>query len=336
MDMRKAEFWVKEGGKVRCRLCPRECAIPEGKNGFCSVRKNVKGNLVSLVYGKPCSISVDPIEKKPLFHFAPGTACLSLATVGCNLDCSFCQNHEISHPRGIFGNDMGPEEVVEMARRYDVPGIAYTYTEPTIFFEYAYDIMRLARKAGLYNVWVSNGYINPGPARKAAKYMDAINVDLKGNMNFYNKLCGITDELPIRKALKVYKKSGVWIEATNLVIPGHNDRPENFRELSEWVKRNLGPGTPLHFSRFYPMFRMRDAEPTPLDTLERAADIAREAGMEYVYIGNFPGHERESTYCPKCGEKTAERSGHGASSFSTVCQKCGNEIPVAGEKWIAK
>ncbi len=334
--MKEAGFWKKESGKVRCLLCPRECLIGKGETGFCSARKNIDGKLFSIVYGRPCSVNVDPIEKKPLFHFAPGTSCLSIATVGCNLDCSFCQNYEISHPKSVFGNEYSPEDIIELARRYAVPGIAYTYTEPTIFFEYAYDIMRLARKEGLYNVWVSNGYINPEPAKRVSRFLDAINVDMKGDVRFYQKLCGIPDEIPVQEALKVYKENGVWVEVTNLVIPGYNDKPEQFRSLAEWVRDNLGPETPLHFSRFYPMFRLRNTEPTPLRTLERAAEIASEAGMNYVYIGNFPGHEKENTYCPRCGEKTAERTSYQVFSFSTVCQKCGNRIPVAGEKWINK
>ena len=334
--MKEADFWKRDGNSVRCVLCPRQCLIPSGGKGFCSARQNIGGKLFSAVYGKACTVNVDPIEKKPFFHFAPGTACLSIATVGCNLDCSFCQNSDISHPREVTGQDFTPEDIVSLAKRYDVPGIAYTYTEPTIFFEYAYDIMKLGRKEGLYNVWVSNGYISSEAAKKAAKYMDAINVDMKGDMEFYRELCRIPDESPIREALKIYSKSGVFIEITNLLIPGHNDKEGQVRSLVEWIKGNLGEQTPLHFSRFHPMFRLRNIEPTPVRSLEAAAGIAREMGMEYVYVGNLYGHEMESTYCPGCGGKTAERLGNQVSSFQTVCQKCGREILTAGEKWIRR
>jgi pyruvate formate lyase activating enzyme len=285
--MKEAMFYEKKGGKrVRCRLCPRQCLIAEGKTGFCGVRKNVDGVLRSLVYGNPCAVHVDPIEKKPLYHFRPGTLCLSIGTVGCNLDCSFCQNFDISHPKGISGENLPPEKAVELCRKRGLPGIAYTYNEPTIWTEYALDTMKLARKAGLYNVWVSNGYINPEPAREVSKYLDAINVDLKGDVRFYNKLCGIPDEEPIREALLVYKKAGVHIEVTNLVIPGFNDRPEQIEALVSWIAGNLGKGTPLHFSRFFPHFRMKDAAVTPLETLKKAEGIARKHGIRHVHLGN--------------------------------------------------
>jgi pyruvate formate lyase activating enzyme len=336
--MKEAEFWRTENGKVRCSLCPRRCLIARGRTGFCSARRNVGGKLFSAVYGKPCAVNVDPIEKKPLNHFAPGTACLSLATVGCNLDCAFCQNSEISHPSHPQGEaaveDLLPEDVVGLAQRLGVPGIAYTYTEPAVFFEYALDTMKLARRRGLFNVWVSNGYISHEPARKAAKLMDAINVDLKGDAAFYRDVCGVPDESPIREALRIYRKAGVWIEVTNLLIPGRNDGKAQVKALAEWVRDNLGKGTPLHFSRFHPMFRMKDVPATPLKSLETAWSIATKAGMEYVYIGNWPGHPRENTYCPRCGALVAERSGHGTGWFTAACQKCGAPIPLAGEKWI--
>lgn len=332
--MKEAMFYRgMVGKKVKCVLCPRNCVVSDGKRGFCGVRENRKGKLYSLVFGRACSMAVDPIEKKPLFHFAPGTSCLSIATVGCNLDCAFCQNWSISKVREISGESVPPEKVVEMAEAYGVPGIAYTYTEPTIFYEYAYDTMKLARKAGLYNVWVSNGYTNPEPARKAAKYLDAINVDLKGGMKFYQKLCGIPDEKPIRKALLVYKKQGVWIEVTNLVIPGHNDSRKNIAGVIDWVKKNLGVETPIHFSRFYPQHRMSETPPTDVKTLETAAKLAEGAGMRYVYIGNVPGHGKESTRCHKCGSVVINRSGFIIDSASEKCKKCGEKVIIKGRKW---
>jgi pyruvate formate lyase activating enzyme len=325
--MKEALFYEKLANKkVHCHLCPRNCIILDGKTGFCRVRQNRNGILYSLVYDKLCSMNIDPIEKKPLFHFYPGSLCLSVSTVGCNLNCSFCQNWEISHPDQIFGDDISPERIVETAKENNVPGIAYTYTEPTIFFELAYDTMKLARKEGLYNVWVSNGYINPEPAKKAAKYMDAINVDLKGDVKFYQKLCSVPNEEPMKKALKIYKEEGVWIEITNLIIPGFNDKQEQIKKLVSWVKNNLGTDTPLHFSRFYPQYKMLDVKPTPVETLEKAVDIAKKAGMHYAYLGNVLDNRWESTYCWKCGDVLIKRSGYDILSFKGKCKKCNIKI----------
>ena len=331
--MHEAMFWEKSEESVKCQLCPWNCTITEGHRGQCGVRENRDGKLYSLVYGKPISASVDPIEKKPLFHFAPGTECLSLATVGCNLHCSFCQNWEISQPGDIFGYAMEPEEIVAAAKEKSVPGIAYTYTEPTIFFEYALDTMKLARKEGLYNVWVSNGYTNPAPAAEAAKYMDAINVDMKGDVRFYKELCGVPDEGPVKEALMVYRKAGVWIEITNLVIPGFNDGKEQVGKLASWVKENLGD-IPLLFSRFHPQYKLSENKPTPAATLEMASETAREAGLRWVYIGNLPG-KGESTLCPECGAVLVERKGFGTTTFKSKCDKCGIEVPIAGKEYLS-
>ena len=333
--MKEALFYTKmAAGKVRCVLCPRFCIIQDGKTGACGARKNQSGTLYSAVYGKLCSLHIDPIEKKPLFHFAPGTECLSIATMGCNLMCSFCQNWEVSHPeRFQEGEEMSPGKVVELAKSYKVPGIAYTYTEPTVFFEYALDVMRLAREAGLYNIWVSNGYTNPEPARKAAKYMDAVNVDLKGDGLFYKKLCGIPDEGPIREALKIYRKAGVWIETTTLLIPGYNDSEKTITGIVKWVKDNLGEETPMHFSRFYPQYKLTDVQPTPVKTIEDAVKTAESLGMHYVYAGNVYAHDRESTHCPKCGRKVIDRAGYHVSNIRKICKGCGTGIKLAGEKW---
>jgi len=337
--MKEALFYEKlDNGKVRCHLCPHNCNISDGKTGICGVRKNQKGKLYSLVYGRLCSMNIDPIEKKPLFHFAPGTNCLSICTVGCNLNCKFCQNSEISHPAGgnIFGEEISPEKVVEIARKKGLPGIAYTYTEPTIAWEFYYEVMKLARQAGLYNVWVSNGYINPEPAKKIAKFMDAINVDLKGDITFYKKLCGVPNEEPMHQALKIYKKAGVCIEITNLIIPGFNDKPGQVESLVKWVEENLGRETPLHFSRFHPSYKMTNTEPTPIKTLEKAAEIARQNGLRYVYIGNVPSQGWEDTRCPKCGTLIIKRSGLSLSGFKAICDKCKLEVPIAGRKWMGR
>ncbi len=285
--MKEADFYKKlDKKKVQCVLCPRKCVISEEKTGFCGVRKNLGGTLRSLVYGKPCAVNIDPIEKKPLYHFRPGTVCLSLGTVGCNLDCSFCQNWDISHPKTIFGESLPPERVIEFCKQHNLPGIAYTYNEPTIWIEFALDTMKLAKKEGLYNVWVSNGYTNPEPVKELSKYLDAINVDLKGDVKFYKRLCGIPDEEPVKKALLIYKKAGVHIEVTNLLIPGFNDKPEQMERLVLWVAENLGKGTPLHFSRFFPHFRMKETPITPMETLKKAEEIAKKHGIKHVHLGN--------------------------------------------------
>lgn len=333
--MKKAVFWERKGKEnVQCHLCPRNCVIAEDKTGYCGVRKNVKGTLYSLVYGKPCSINIDPIEKKPIFMFAPGTQCLSVATVGCNMGCQFCQNWEISHPEAVFGRELSPEGVVKLAKDRGLPGIAYTYTEPTVAWEYWFDCMKLARKEKLYNVWVSNGYTGLEAVRKMGRYLDAINVDVKGGRKFYQKLCGVADPKPIFDALIEYKKQKVWIEVTNLVVPGWNDKEEQVREIAEWVEKNLGPETPLHLSAFHPDYKLTSIQATPPGTLEKAAEAAEKAGLKYVYVGNVFGHRKESTYCPRCGELIIQRSGFGIVSLKEKCPKCGEEIPIAGKVWM--
>ena len=333
--MKEALFYEKSGeGKVDCTLCGQRCKnISEGRTGFCRVRKNISGKLYSLVYGKAASASVDPIEKKPLFHFAPGSECLSVATVGCNFRCMHCQNAGISQDYGkIEGEDLAPERIVEMAKENGVSGIAYTYTEPTIFYEYALDTMKLARKAGLYNVWVSNGYTSPPAIKHMAKYLDAVNVDIKGNDAFYRKICMAPGIRPVHEALKAYRENDVWVEVTNLVIPGYNDNEKEIASMVKWVAKNLGKDTPLHFSAFFPQHRMEDASPTPPETLDKCYEKAKKSGMDYVYTGNVSsGHE--STLCPKCGETVIERKGHSVSSFREKCASCDTKITIEGRKW---
>lgn len=336
--MKEAMFYNKLNGKVQCILCPRKCKIDSGNKGACSVRENQNGKLISLVYGKAASVASDPIEKKPLFHFAPGTDCLSFSTVGCNLNCSFCQNWEISHPDKIFGEDISPQEIVNLTLKNNLPGIAYTYTEPTVFYEYAIDTMKIAKKHGLYNVWVSNGYTNIEPVKMISKYLDAINVDLKGDIKFYQKLCSVPNEEPMKQALLEYKKNNVWIEITNLIIPGYNDKPEQISKLVKWIKENLGINTPLHFSRFYPNYKLTDVRPTAVEILEKAVEIAKNQGMKYVYLGNVPSHECENTFCPKCNEVVIKRTGLATSKMNfdkdLKCVKCGEKIMIRGEKWV--
>lgn len=328
--MHEAMFYKKAGG-IMCRLCPRCCKLGEGQTGLCLARKNISGKLIALTYGKPCSIALDPVEKKPLFHFAPGSQTLSVATVGCNLKCAFCQNFEISQPESVFGKDVSPEELAGMINGY--PGFSWTYTEPTVFFEYFYDTAKLTR--GVYHVWVSNGYTSPGAIRKAAKFVDAVNIDYKGDAPFYNKLCLAKLE-HVQESLLLYKKLRTWIEITNLIIPGQNDRPEQIKEMVSWIADNLGQ-VPLHFSRFFPMHKLHAPE-TPLKTLEKAAEIA-EKQLDHVYIGNVRS-EKENTYCHNCKTLLIERHGFGVSKFflkkkgrSYRCLQCNAKIPLAGMKW---
>ncbi|MCX6818219.1 MAG: AmmeMemoRadiSam system radical SAM enzyme [Candidatus Aenigmarchaeota archaeon] len=336
-DRKEALFYKKLAGKnklVKCELCPRLCVIVNGKTGFCRVRMNSDGVLRSLVYGLPVTIAMDPVEKKPLFHFAPGSRCLSLATVGCNLCCKFCQNASISQEYGaINGEQMEPREVVALAKSEGADGIAYTYTEPTVFYEYALDIMKLAKKAGLYNVWVSNGYTNPLPIKKMARYLDAVNVDLKGNDEFYKKVCGGIGIAPVFEALKAYKKNGVWVEVTNLIIPGYNDSDKAIANLVEWIGKNLGTIVPLHFSAFYPQYKLTNAPATPAATLERAVAIARKKGMKWVYAGNVYGNRHESTWCWKCDTLVIKRAGFDVLSLDFKCPKCGERVELKGMKW---
>jgi len=316
---------------VQCELCPKGCIIAPGQSGECRVRVNIDGVLRSVVYGYPCSASIDPVEKKPLFHFLPGTGILSVATVGCNLHCKNCQNWEISqaNPEESRAFSCPPEKAVALARQYHCPSIAYTYTEPIIYYEYTYDTSKRARAAGVRNVLVTAGYVNEGPWRRLLEVVDAANIDLKSMSDaFYRDICSATLQ-PVQNALVVAKSMGVHVEVTNLVIPTLNDRPEEIRALSQWVKTNLGKETPLHFSGFTPMYKMRHLPPTSLQTLEAARDIAVGEGLEYVYIGNRRTEKGEDTYCPQCRKLLIERVGYTIVQNRLAkgcCPDCGTEI----------
>ncbi|WP_168371277.1 AmmeMemoRadiSam system radical SAM enzyme [Pyrodictium occultum] len=340
--VREAELWVPlrdRPGYVRCDLCARRCIIAPGKYGVCGVRKNVGGRLYTLVYGLLTAMNIDPIEKKPMFHFEPGSQVLSISTVGCNFYCQFCQNWEISQSRlerGLYGRYVEPEKVVEKALEYGADGIAYTYNEPIIFFEYMRDVAKIAKKHGLFNMMVTNGYATPEAIRALAPYMDAATVDFKGggNPEFYRRFMAVPDPSPIYTALLEMKKAGWFIEVTNLVVPKYGDRVEDIRRLARWIVENLGPETPFHLLRFHPDFRMRDVPPTPVETLERLANAAKEEGLQYVYIGNVWGHPLESTYCPRCGYKVIERRGFAILAWRLTrdnrCPKCGYRINIRG------
>ncbi len=325
-------FVPLEGGNIRCELCPHQCRVSKGKRGLCRVRENRDGNYYSLVYGNPCAIHPDPIEKKPFFHILPGTISFSLATAGCNFQCKFCQNWELSQasPEDVFNHDVPPEMIVKKAKDIGAHSIAYTYVEPTVFYEYMSDIAQLSKKAGLLNLTHSNGFINPAPLRTLCKVLDAANIDLKGfTESFYRELC--SGELnPVLRTLKILKEEKVHLEITNLMIPTKNDDIHLIREMCLWIRKELGAETPIHFSRFYPLYKLRTLPPTPVSTLEKAREVALSAGLEYVYIGNIPGHEAENTFCPKCKKRIIQRTGYMVGEVNLKagkCKFCGKPIP---------
>ena len=318
---------------VKCQLCPKECVISEGQRGDCRVRENRGGKLYTMVYGNACSVNVDPIEKKPFYHFLPGSLAFSVATAGCNLHCLYCQNWAISQvpPEETDNVDLPPQAVVDYAQRYGSRSIAYTYSEPTIFYEYMLDTARLARQQGLRNVAISAGYINHKPLRQLCQVVDALKIDLKGyNPAFYKQVCD--GELqPVLDAITTIRALGVHLEIVNLVVPTLNDDEEELRALSRWVVRELGPDVPLHFSRFHPQYKLTHLPPTPVETLERARQAALEAGVKYAYVGNVPGHAANHTTCPRCGEIVIGRLGFAVQAYHIVdgaCQFCGE--PIAG------
>jgi len=318
---------------VQCELCPKLCVIQPGQSGECRVRINIDGVLRTVVYGYLCSCYPDPIEKKPLFHFLPGSRILSVATVGCNLHCKNCQNWEISQANPedetVPASFCPPERLVALSKEYRCPSLAYTYTDPIVYYEYTYDTAKLAKEAGIRNVLVTAGYINEPPWKKLLEYVDAANIDLKGiTEDFYREVCSATLK-PVQTALILTRAAGVHLEVTNLVIPTLNDKPEEIRELSRWMKANLGADTPLHFSGFYPRYKMLNLPPTSLETLEMARQIGLSEGIHYVYIGNLASKEGQNTYCPGCKKLLIERSGYTILQNRLkdgLCPDCGKEI----------
>jgi len=304
------------------------------------VRKNIDGKLYTLVYGLLTAANVDPIEKKPLYHFYPGSRVLSIATVGCNFFCKFCQNWEISQSRlekGLYGVYRTPEEVVEAALATQSDGISYTYNEPTIFFEFMYDTAKLAKKHGLFNTMVTNGYATPEAIDMLGNLMDAATVDFKGggNKEFYRKFIGVPDPEPIFETILAMRDKGWFLEITNLVVPEVGDKEEDVRRLARWIVENLGEETPFHLLRFYPHYKMKDYPPTPVETLEKLAKISMEEGLVHVYIGNVVPHELEHTYCPKCGYLVIKRYGFYIVEWRLTednrCPRCGYKLNIRGE-----
>ncbi len=330
----KLSPWFTElgGREIQCELCPRRCRVPHGKRGFCRVRENRKGKFYSLVYGNPSVLHLDPIEKNLLFHVLPATTSFSIATVGCNFQCKFCQNWEISQasPEDVYSYEAPPEMVVKTAKEMGARSVAYTYVEPTVFHEYALDTGRLVKQAGLLNVMHSNGFINKAPLVELCRVLDAANIDLKSfTEGFYRDFCS-GYLAPVLETLKILKKENVHLEITSLIIPTKNDDLAAIREMCLWVKRELGADTPIHFSRFYPLYKLRNLPPTPVSTLERARAAALEAGLEYVYVGNVPGHKSENTFCSRCRKMIIRRVGYMVGEINIKggkCAFCGNPIP---------
>jgi len=325
-------FTPLKGGEIQCELCPRQCRVPKGKRGYCRVRENRGGKYYSLVYGNPCAIHLNPIEMEPFFHVLPGTKSLSIATAGCNFDCKFCENWEIalSFPEDVYGHDIPPEMMVKRAKKMRVHSIAYTYAEPVVFYEYMLDTATSAKKEGLLNVIHTNGFINTEPLRDLCKVVDAAQIDLKGfTDSFYSELC--SGELaPVLETLKTLRLEKTHLEITNLIIPTKNDEMSKVREMCLWVKRELGADTPIHFSRFYPLHRLRRLPPTPISMLEKAREVAFSSGLEYVYIGKVPGHEAWNTYCPRCKKVIIQRTGYMIGEMHLnegKCEYCGNPVP---------
>ena len=357
--MEEAHLYKKlKDKKVQCRNCAHYCVIEEGERGKCYVRENKDGKLYSLVYGKSCALNIDPIEKKPFFHFLPGSQSLSIATVGCNFACFSCQNWTISQgprifnpvrdktPRvsgqlsagisnGVEGEEIPSEKIVEIALHNNLPSISYTYTEPTVFLEYALDTMKLAKKKSLKNNWVTNGFLSKEALELVSPYLDAANIDLKGfDDKFYIKYCGGRLQ-PVLDTLKRIKEKNIWVEITTLVIPSLNDSEKIFKNIAKFIKEELGEETPWHISQFCGAisWKLQNIPDTPIETLKKAYQIGKKAGLKYVYIGNVPGIESEDTFCPKCGAKMINRTSYLINRYDKngKCSKCGEDLNIINE-----
>jgi pyruvate formate lyase activating enzyme len=331
--MKKAIFYKKlKDDIVQCTLCPHFCVIKKDKTGKCKARKNINGILYSIVYGEPCAANVDPVEKKPLYHFLPSSDSYSIGTVGCNLACMYCQNYEISQarPENVPSLKLLPKAVITNALSASCKSVAYTYTEPVgTACEYVLDISELAKRNFLKNVMVSNGFINQEPLKKLIPFLDAANIDLKGNAEFYKKITGAWIE-PVQETLKKLKEKKVWLEVTNLIVPTMNDSEKDIKELAGWIYDNLGPDTPVHFSAFWPTYKLTNLPNTSLEKLKKARKIAMDIGLKYVYVGNVNFPEGNNTYCPKCKKAVIKREGFRVVENLLKNGKCSCGERIAG------
>jgi pyruvate formate lyase activating enzyme len=332
--LKEALWWEKtDNEKILCTLCPRYCKIGDGQPGFCYIRQNHGGVLYSLGYGHPTGFAIDPIEKKPLFHFLPGTSVLSFGTAGCNLGCKFCQNWSISKSKLDELNSLtaSPESVIALAKKHSAPSIAYTYNDPTIFGEYVIDISRIGREEGIKSVMVTAGYIDKKARKDIYKFIDAANVDLKGfTKRFYHKLTVSNLDDVLDTLLWLKNETDIWFEITTLLIPGENDSPDEIKNECGWILKNLGDSVPLHFTAFHPDFKMLDKERTPESTLTMARNIAFDEGIKFCYMGNVHNIEGQTTYCPNCIAKLIKRDWHSVHFNKLIngkCPECGTQIP---------
>lgn len=331
--VREARYYEKlDHKKIKCKLCPRECVIDDRERGYCGVRENRGGAYYTLVYARPCTYHVDPIEKKPLFHFLPGTMAFSFATAGCNLNCKFCQNWQISQvtPEQVQSLHVTPEQIAAASVKYDCRSIAYTYSEPTVFYEYMEDTAEAGHESGIKSVVITAAYISQKPLINLCKKVDAIKVDLKAFSESYYKEVVNGELYPVLDSLITMKKEEVWTEIVYLVVPTMNDSDKEITGLCRWVLKYLGKDVPIHFTRFHPQYLLKDLPPTPIKTLERIKQIADSEGLHYVYIGNVPGHEAENTVCPSCQNPIIQRSGFIIRNMNIKdgkCNNCGQEIP---------
>jgi len=331
--LKEAMFYKKgEGQEVQCLLCPRECVITDGKRGFCRNRENQRGKLYTIVYGNPSVVDIGPIEKAPLYHFIPGHFRLCVTCASCNLRCKYCHNWHLSQKslEELSHSSYSPADIVQQAKNHKLNSISFTYTEPTVYYEYLYDICSMARPMGIKTSIVSNGYINREPLLKLLKVLDAVKIDLKGfSEKFYEQVSSATLK-PVLQSLITVKKEKVWLEIVNLIVPTLNDDPEMINQMCRWIRENLGQDTPLHFTRFFPNYKLTHLSPTPISILESAYEIAKKNGLKYVYIGNVPGHNYNSTFCPSCKRKIIYRTHFDVLEMAVAngrCKFCNFVIP---------
>ena len=326
-------FKKLDNQRVECQLCPRKCQVADRERGYCGVRENRAGDYFTLVHSRVVALHIDPIEKKPLSHFRPGSNALSLATAGCNIECKFCQNWNISQfrPEQVKATTITPRQMIDLAKDRSVNIIAYTYSEPVVYYEYMADVAAEGNARGVESVMISNGYILPDPMRELVPLLAAVKIDLKAfTEKFYDEACTGGKLQPVLDTLKLLSAMGKWFEIVVLIIPTLNDDPAETRDMARWIKAELGPDVPLHFSRFHPTYKITNLPPTPVSTLERCQTIAREEGLNFAYLGNVPGHPAESTYCPGCGQVLIKRYGYTILQnriADSKCPSCGRAIP---------